>query len=182
MLLKRTRILLLCLSLLIILGALFTSTSFAQGGDEYPPNVDPDEVYAIARDMYCDVCQGVPLADCPSQQCRAWREEVADYLSEGKTEDEIITIMGDRYGEKISGTPLEGSSQRIADWIPIILIGLIGIATLGWIRHSAQGQGTKAFQVAGSAGTVFDPDNRPVPDNVDPIYLERFLSLLDEEK
>lgn len=178
---KQIRILLLSLSLLIIFSSIFVGTSYAQGGDEYPPGVDPDDVYNIARGMYCDVCQGVPLSDCPSQQCRAWREEIADYLLEGKNNDEILEIMGERYGEKVSGTPLNTGTQRIADWIPMILIGLLGGLTVFWIRRSSKGNETKAFRVAGEAGTVLDPKNRPVPDNVDPTYLDRFLSLLNED-
>lgn len=180
--LKRNRIVWICLGLLIITSSMFTGTSYAQGGDEYPPGVDPNKVYEIAREMYCDVCQGVPLSDCPSQQCRAWREEIADYLAEGKNREEIIAIMGDRYGEKISGTPLNKNTQRITDWVPIVLIGLLGVLTIFWINRMAKGNETKAFRVAGEAGTDLDNRNRPVPDNVDPTYLDRFLSLLNEDK
>lgn len=159
---------------------LISSTGLS--GDEYPAGVDPNAVYEVSREMYCDVCQGVPLADCPSQQCRAWREEIADYLLEGKNEEEIFDIMGERYGEKISGTPLTASSQRITDWVPMILIAALGVLTVFWMTRMSKGHQTKAFRVAGEAGTLLDLDNRPVPDNVDQTYLERFLSLLNEDK
>ena len=88
------------------------SSIFAQGGDRYPPNVDPDDVYDISRDLYCDVCQGVPLSDCPSGQCQAWREEIGDLLGDGLTTQEIRQHFARRYGDQVSGVPLDEGNRR----------------------------------------------------------------------
>ena len=155
----------------------------AQGGDKYPPNVDPDEVYKIARKMYCDVCAGVPLADCPSPQCQAWREEIADYLSQGMTEAEIREIFAERYGDKISGVPVGEGNRRFAYAIPLILTLLAALGIVWQVNRWQNRQSTQAAgqAVAQSAGLRAEFD-RPVPDNVDPAYLERFLALLEDTK
>jgi cytochrome c-type biogenesis protein CcmH/NrfF len=168
------------IALFIVLMMVTTGTAFAQGGDEYPEGVDPDEVYKIARSMYCDVCQGVPLADCPSTQCRAWREEIADMLLAGYEEDEIRETFGERYGEKISGVPLDESNRLFTYAIPIAL-ALVVAAGVGFqIFYLGKRHETQAHQAAQAAG--ISPDfERPVPDNVDPVYLQRLLELLERE-
>ncbi len=153
---------------------------FAQGGERFPPNVDPDDVYDIASNLYCDVCQGVPLADCPSSQCRVWREEIAGLLSEGYTEQEIRERFADRYGEKVSGIPLDPEDRRFTYLIPIILIGLAAVA-IAWQLFRWNKRETRALTVARSAGTLVE-NERPVPDNVDREYLGRVLKELEELK
>jgi cytochrome c-type biogenesis protein CcmH/NrfF len=164
----------------MILGLWTGDVAQAQGGDQYPNNVDPDEVYRIARSMYCDVCQGVPLSDCPSSQCRAWREEIADLLSQGYNETQIREQLGKRYGEKISGVPLSEDNRLFTFLVPIGLAAIIAIFVLLRTSKLTGGLKTKAAEAAASAGLLEGYD-RPVPDNVDSVYLERFLTLLNEE-
>lgn len=154
-------------------------TALAQGGDRYPPGVDPNEVYKIARKLYCDVCQGVPLADCPSNQCRAWREEIADLLALGYTEAQILEHFADRYGDKVSGVPLNSSNRRLTYAVPILLVSLAALG-IGWqlYRWNKRDE-NRALQVARTAGTRED-FARPVPDNVDSDYLDRVLKALEE--
>ncbi|PJF44072.1 MAG: hypothetical protein CUN55_05865 [Phototrophicales bacterium] len=148
----------------------------AQGGpDKYPEGVDPTDVYRIARHLYCDVCAGVPLSDCPSTQCQVWREEIGQLLADGYTEDEIRQHFADRYGEQVSGVPLNRNDQLLVFLLPLG-ISLLAIGFIGWRIYLWRESNTKrALEVARSAGTR--PEfNRPVPDNVDPTYLERVLA------
>ncbi len=170
---------LLIIALFSLLAGLISGTVLAQGGDRYPPGVDPDDVYQIARELRCDVCQGVPLSDCPSEQCRVWREEIADLLFEGRTDDEIMEHFAERYGDKVSGVPLTQSDRTLTYAIPILLVG-VAAAGIGWQIYRWKDQETRALQVARSAGTR-DDFERPVPDNVDPEYLDRVLSALEEQ-
>lgn len=174
---NRRLLLLLILALVLVAGA---GSTYAQGGGNYPRGVTEDDVYPVANQMYCDVCQGVPLSECPSTQCRVWREEIAQYISEGKSEDEIITIFAQRYGDKISGVPINEEDRQFTYLVPLIVVAGLAVAivfvTLRW-RDNKQHQ--MALMAAAEAGTLEGYD-RPVPDNVDPDYLERFLKLLEE--
>lgn len=171
------------LLVLLALMALFLDASgvWAQGGgDTYPPGVDPDDVYAISHRLYCDVCEGVPLSDCPTDQCRVWREEIADLLYEGKTTDEIRQHFATRYGDKVTGVPLSRTARLITYGT---LFGLIGLVTvgLGWQLYRWRNKTeSRALQVARSAGTLQNYQ-RPVPDNVDAAYLERVLDALEKQ-
>lgn len=171
----------LMLVLLIIALGLSATVAHAQGGpdpDEYPEGVDPTDVYRISRHLYCDVCAGVPLADCPSTQCQVWREEIALLLSEGKTDDEIREHFADRYGEQVSGVPLDNNDRILVFLLPLG-ISLVAVVLIGWRIYLWRGnENNRALQAARSAGVLADFD-RPVPDNVDPVYIERVLADLE---
>jgi cytochrome c-type biogenesis protein CcmH len=166
--------LVLCLG---IMSLLMVAPVAAQGGEDYPEGVDPTEVYRISRSMYCDVCEGVPLSDCPSDQCIAWREEIGQLLAEGQNESEIRQHFASRYGEKVSGVPLDEENRLFVFVIPAALSVLV-IGVLGWQIWRWQQQTPTALQAARGAGSLEGYD-RPVPDNVDPAVLARVLQDLE---
>jgi cytochrome c-type biogenesis protein CcmH/NrfF len=156
--------------------------SFVRGqyGDLYPPGVEPAKVYDIAEEMYCDVCEGEALAYCRSGQCQNWREEISDLLAEGRSEDEIRREFSIRYGDKVSAIPVDDEDRFLTFAIPIVLVAVaglgVGLQIYRWRRRE-----TRAQQAARAAGTL-ENFERPVPDNVDPVYLERLLELLENRK
>lgn len=88
------------------------------------PNPTPsdDEVNAIARDMYCPVCENTPLDVCPTQACIQWRELIRLKLSEGWTEAQIKQYFVDQYGARVlSAPPAQGFSVLIYIVPPIVL-------------------------------------------------------------
>jgi len=53
---------------------------------ELPPDQPSDNaVNAIAKQLYCPVCENVPLDVCPTQACAQWRELIREKLSQGWT-------------------------------------------------------------------------------------------------
>jgi cytochrome c-type biogenesis protein CcmH len=67
--------------------------------------VTDDEVNAVARDVYCPVCENVPLDVCPTKACADWREEIRLLLMDGKSEAEIKQYFVDRFGDRVLGAP-----------------------------------------------------------------------------
>jgi cytochrome c-type biogenesis protein CcmH len=53
-----------------------------------------DEVNAIARELYCPVCENVPLDVCPTQACQQWRATIKEKLTAGWNEDQIKQYFG----------------------------------------------------------------------------------------
>lgn len=151
-----------------------------QFGDLYPPAVDPNEVYDIAESMYCDVCAGVALAYCPSSQCRVWREQIGDFLADGKNEEQIRREFARLYGDKVSAVPLDDENRFLTFAVPIGLVTLAGLGVVLYIRRWRY-RDSQVQRVARAAGSRTDFD-RPVPDNVDEVYLARMLALLEERK
>lgn len=102
------------ISLLVILGA-FAGTALAQG--EAPRQVTDDEVNAIAKQMFCPVCENIPLDVCPTQACAEWRELIRLKLSEGWNKDQINDYFVEQYGDRVLAEP----PARGLNWLVYIL-------------------------------------------------------------
>jgi cytochrome c-type biogenesis protein CcmH len=93
---------------LIALGGVYAQSS-------YPTD---DEVNAVARDIYCPVCENIPLDVCPTQVCAQWRELIREQLAAGWTEAEIKQYFVDRYGDRVLATPPRTGINWIMYLIP----------------------------------------------------------------
>ena len=108
------------LTFALILVSLFTGTALAQ--DNVPTD---DEVNAIARQLYCPVCENTPLDVCPTEACRQWRELIRLQLSQGMTEAEIKQYFVDNYGARVLAEPPRTGLNWLVYILPpaIILLG-----------------------------------------------------------
>ncbi|HJS29321.1 MAG TPA: cytochrome c-type biogenesis protein CcmH [Anaerolineales bacterium] len=64
-----------------------------------------DEVNAIAKGMYCPVCENIPLDVCPTQACIQWREVIRQKLAEGWDEAQIKDYFVAQYGDRVLAEP-----------------------------------------------------------------------------
>ena len=92
------------LTLLLVMLALLGSTVpvLAQDGDD---GVTDDEVNAIAKQLFCPVCENIPLDVCPTQACEQWRGVIREMLVEGYSEQEIKDYFVAQYGDRVLGVP-----------------------------------------------------------------------------
>ncbi len=151
--------------------AMQSAPALAQGGEfPLPAGVTWDDVNRVARQMYCDVCAGIPLDTCESVACRQWREEIARQLSEGRTDNEIIDYFVERYGGDVAAIPRDKSDRTLVFAVPIVIIGLIGLVGFVQVRHLRQ-RGQQAGPVMRRGQGRLKA--RPVPDDLDPALLER---------
>jgi len=115
------------LILLILLVSLFAAfPASAQEGDN---GVTDDEVNAIARELFCPVCENTPLDVCETQACKQWRELIRTKLEEGWTEEEIKQYFVDNYGARVLSEPPKKGFNLLAYFVPPIII-LIGVVIL----------------------------------------------------
>lgn len=92
--------LLLAMLFALVVSLLFATTVFAQ--DDMPTD---DEVNAIAKELYCPVCESTPLDVCPTEACRQWRELIRTQLAEGKSEEDIKQYFVTQYGARVLSEP-----------------------------------------------------------------------------
>ncbi|HEX9090912.1 MAG TPA: cytochrome c-type biogenesis protein CcmH [Anaerolineales bacterium] len=113
----RKSILALAFSLLVIL--LFTGIAFAQ-----QPQVTPsdDQVNAIAKQLYCPVCENTPLDVCPTTACARWRDLIRQQLAAGKTEQEIKTYFVEQYGARVLGAPPPRGINLLVYLVPVVAV------------------------------------------------------------
>jgi len=79
--------------------------SGASAQDATPRVPTDDEVNAIAKQMYCPVCENTPLDVCPTQACAEWRELIRDKLAQGWTEAQIRDYFVEQFGARVLATP-----------------------------------------------------------------------------
>lgn len=104
--------------------------ALAQG--ETPEAPTDNEVNAVARDLYCPVCENVPLDVCPSLACQQWRAQIADLLAQGLTKDEIEDYFLQRYGDQVLAAP----PARGLNWLIYVLPPLLVIGGGYWVARS----------------------------------------------
>ena len=116
------------LILFIIIISLFAAAGpvSAQSGTD---DISDDEVNAIARDLFCPVCENTPLDVCETQACKQWRELIRLKLSEGWTEDEIKQYFVDNYGARVLSEPPKEGFNLLVYFVPPAII-LVGVAVL----------------------------------------------------
>jgi cytochrome c-type biogenesis protein CcmH len=95
---------LLTITLVLFASAvIWLGTAYAQ--DDSPRIPSDDEVNAIAKKMYCPVCENTPLDVCPTQACTEWRGLISEKLSLGWSEDQIIDFFLEQYGDRVLAMP-----------------------------------------------------------------------------
>lgn len=118
-----TSVLLLFLSFTFIV----VSAVSAQEGDPQPPS--DDDVNAVAKQLYCPVCENVPLDVCPTQACEEWRQLISDKLALGWNDEQVKVYFVEQYGDRVLAEP----PRRGLNWLVYVippLIFLVGIFVL----------------------------------------------------
>lgn len=90
-------------------------------------DVTDDEVNAIAKEIFCPVCENTPLDVCPTLACADWRELIRVQLSEGATREEIFEYFALQYGDGVLADPPRRGISLIILWILPVLGILLGL-------------------------------------------------------
>ena len=130
------------LSLLAILLLFTLLTPLpARAQDNEPTD---DEVNAIAKQLYCPVCENIPLDTCQMRACRQWRDTIREKLIAGWSEDQIKQYFVDQYGVRVLATPPAKGINLLVYILPPVafLIGAIILfrAFRNWRQVSIQAE------------------------------------------
>ena len=86
----------------------------------------------LIRELRCVQCRGQSIADSNVGLAADLRRQVRELMAAGKTDDEILTYMTNRYGEYILYNPPVNPTTWLLWAAPIVLL-LIGGVTAGVI-------------------------------------------------
>lgn len=123
----------------------------AQAQENPPPSLD--QIQAVARELYCPLCNGVRLDNCDLQACVQMRQVISDRLAAGVPKEQIKQEFVAQYGPVVLGEPPREGLNWLVWLLPVV--ALIGGAV--WIFMTLRGW-TKA--PAGAAGA--SPISRPL--------------------
>jgi len=118
------------LLLTTVMGLSISSLALAQGSG--PGAVTGDQVNAIARQLYCPVCENTPLDVCGTQACAQWRELIREKLGQGWGEGQIKDYFVAQYGDRVLAMP----PARGLNWLVYIIPPLAILAGI-FILYSA---------------------------------------------
>jgi cytochrome c-type biogenesis protein CcmH len=100
-------------------------------------NPDQQQRYeTLVKDLRCLVCQNQSLADSDADLAKDLRDEVYDIIRSGKTDQEAVKFLVDRYGDFVLYRP-PFSSLTLLLWLGPALLLLIGLLFI-WRRSRHQ--------------------------------------------
>jgi len=108
-----------------ILLAIIPTKVFADG--ETP--VTDDQINAVARQLYCPVCENTPLDVCPTTAWAQWRDLIGEKLSQGWNTDQIKDYFVTQYGDRVLAEP----PRHGINWLVYILPPVIILVAAGFL-------------------------------------------------
>ena len=103
----------------------------------------------INSELRCLVCQNQTIADSNAELAGDLRRQVFEMLQQGKSKDEIITFMTDRYGDFVLYNPPLKSKTALL-WLGPIAFLITGLTMIFWFIRRKKNAAT----------TVFDKDKQ----------------------
>lgn len=144
---------------------IMTSGAAAQGSDP-----TDDEVNAIAKQLYCPVCENVPLDACGTAACEQWRGIIRAKLQEGWTDQQIKTYFVNQYGDRVLAEPPRQGFNWVVYIVPLVIfLGGIFLLFRGfqtWRSASEEGRGRGKQARAGVTKTPSDEYKQRVEDDL----------------
>lgn len=166
---RKTVVILMILLLGLLAG--FLAPVSAQGTQPTPQAAQPtpsdNEVNAVAKQMFCPVCENIPLDVCPTTACQEWRELIRQKLAEGWTDQQVREYFATQYGDRVLSEP----PRRGLNWLVYVLppvFFVFGAVLLWSVFRSMR-------RPAGEKPTAGEPSPSSV-DNNDP-----YLARMEEE-
>lgn len=105
---------------------LLLALALAQPSPNTPPPDFSPEVFEIARELRCPVCQGESAAESNAGIAVEMRRIIAEQLAQGKSRAEIREFFVQRYGDWILYEP---PARGLTLWVwlsPLVGLGLLG--------------------------------------------------------
>ena len=96
---------------------------------------DYDQINEVAKQLNCPTCAGINLADCRTQTCAQWRDQIGDLLQQGYSDEEVLAYFVEQYGPQVLQEPPR-SGFTLALWLlPVIAL----LAGGGWLFYTMRG-------------------------------------------
>lgn len=109
----------------------------------------------LVAELRCLQCQNQNLADSDADIAKDLRREIYDQLEAGRTDDEIVAFLVDRYGEFVRYRPPLNASTLLL-WLGPGMILLLGVGAV--IVHLRRRQQVAPMAAANATGPADEND------------------------
>ncbi len=124
------------LLLLGLMGALGPALGYAQ---QPAVHVNEREVYEVAAQLRCVVCQNLSVADSPSEMANQMRAIIRERLATGDRPPQVIEYFVDKYGEWILLSPRPRGFTLLVWVVPFVAVAvglvLVAVRLRRWTRR-----------------------------------------------
>lgn len=138
------------------------------------PTPSDNDVNRVAKQMFCPVCENIPLDVCGTTACQEWRELIRLKLSQGWTDEQIKQYFAAQYGDRVLAEPPRRGLNWLVYVVPPVLI--LGGAVLVW-RMMVSMKRKALAGAASDASPTSEISTTPEISGSDDIYLKQ----LEEE-
>ena len=115
--------------LLIMFMLMMSGSSYAVDTHQLPDPKQQEAYETLTKELRCLVCQNQTIADSNAELAADLRRQVYEMLQQGKSREEIIQFMTDRYGDFVLyKPPFKGKTSVL--WIAPVVFLLLGLITV----------------------------------------------------
>ena len=117
---------------------LFTVSLVAFAKEAQPVADDPaleKRLMALSQQLRCLVCQNETLADSQADLAADLRRQIKDMMKEGKSDQQIIAFLTERYGDFVLYKPPVKPTTYLLWYGPFLLLGGGLIALFRYVRQ-----------------------------------------------
>ncbi len=138
---------------------------------------DPEfeDINEIAKQLNCPTCQGINLSDCRTQTCSQWKNQIADLLSDGYTDQEVMDYFSTTYGTQVLQEPPRSGFTLLLWVLPVIALIGGGAWLFVILRRWSERQPVQEAVVAAPPTNNAAPPPQPADDYLSQV--ERDLGL-----
>ncbi|MDR1530278.1 MAG: cytochrome c-type biogenesis protein CcmH [Burkholderiales bacterium] len=115
----------------------------ATANEALPTENDPvaqKRAVELAAKLRCLVCQNQSIAESNAELAVDLRRQVREQITAGKTDQEIITFMTDRYGDFVLyQPPMKGTTVLL--WLGPLILLLLGLLGMYFFLRKQAGKG-----------------------------------------
>ncbi len=98
-----------------------------------------DEAHRIGQKLQCPVCEGLSVAESPSQLATQMRQVIREQLAAGENEEQITRYFVDRYGESVLRAPPRSGFTAIAWIVPYLALALAVVSLARTVSRRQRG-------------------------------------------
>ncbi|MHB0923539.1 MAG: cytochrome c-type biogenesis protein [Bellilinea sp.] len=148
---KNSTFIIIALFLGLVLIGLTSVSVYAQS-----PTPSDDDVNEIAKQLYCPVCENIPLDVCPTQACAQWRDLIREKLAAGWDEKQIRAYFAAQYGDRVLDQPPTRGLNLMVYTLPPLFF-LVGAYLVYRVLKSSRKKTPRPSTQPPSTPQEFDP-------------------------
>ena len=116
-----------CVSITLTVNAAIDTYQFSNDENRY-------RFQTLTSELRCPKCQNQNIADSNAEIAKDLRTKVFQMLEQGRSDDEIIHYMTERYGDFVLYEPRVNTKTMLLWGGPVILL-LLGLTTVFWLSR-----------------------------------------------